>query len=81
MDCAEHDYHLGPVGDKAVKRLLCRAGSRDDVVMEPFLRGEEPPWWRDAATWEHDWRFAFIDDDVGPWPWDRRLERQRQFDA
>ena len=48
----------------------------DGLPLTPLLRGEEPPWWRDAATWEHDWRFAFIGDDVGPWPWDRRLERQ-----
>ena len=30
----------------------------DGVPLTPFLRGEEPPWWRDAAHWEYDWRDA-----------------------
>ena len=62
----------------------------DGLPLTPFLRGEEPPWWREAAHWEFDWRATFIsaptkanakadaDDDADnhTWPWDRRLERQ-----
>ena len=48
----------------------------DGLPLTPLLRGEDPPWWRDAATWEYDWRFAFITDEPAPWPWDQRLERQ-----
>jgi len=48
----------------------------DGVPLTPLLRGEDPPWWRDAASWEFDWRSSYIDDHVEPWPWDRRLERQ-----
>jgi arylsulfatase A-like enzyme len=48
----------------------------DGVPLTPLLRGEEPPWWRDAASWEYDWRFAFIGDQPAAWPWDQRLERQ-----
>jgi arylsulfatase A-like enzyme len=28
----------------------------DGRSLRPFLRGEEPAGWRDAATWEHDFR-------------------------
>jgi predicted HD phosphohydrolase len=48
----------------------------DGTPLTPFLRGEAPPWWRVAAHWEYDWRFAMIADGPSPWPWDRRLERQ-----
>jgi arylsulfatase A-like enzyme len=48
----------------------------DGLPLTPFLRGEDPPWWRDAAHWEFDWRFSFIANGPHPWPWDRRLERQ-----
>jgi arylsulfatase A-like enzyme len=48
----------------------------DGLPLTPFLRGEEPPWWRTAAHWEYDWRGLLIGDDPNPWPWDRRLERQ-----
>ena len=48
----------------------------DGLPLTPFLRGTEPPWWRDAAHWEFDWRDQFIDGSVHEWPWDRRLERQ-----
>jgi arylsulfatase A-like enzyme len=47
----------------------------DGLPLTPFLHGEEPPWWRDAAHWEFDWRDGFIDG-RHEWPWDRRLERQ-----
>lgn len=48
----------------------------DGLPLTPFLHGDEPMWWRDAATWEFDWRFALIPHGEHPWPWDRRLERQ-----
>ena len=48
----------------------------DGMPLTPFLRGEEPPWWRDAAHWEYDWRDLYIPQGAHPWPWDRRLERQ-----
>jgi arylsulfatase A-like enzyme len=48
----------------------------DGVPLTPLLDGDEPPWWRDAAHWEFDWRGFLLDDGDHPWPWDRRLERQ-----
>ena len=48
----------------------------DGLPLTPFLRGDDPPWWRDAAHWEYDWRYLFIDGSPHEWPWDRRLERQ-----
>jgi arylsulfatase A-like enzyme len=48
----------------------------DGLPLTPFLRGEEPPWWRDAAHWEYDWRFLLIGAGAEPGPWDRDLERQ-----
>jgi arylsulfatase A-like enzyme len=48
----------------------------DGLPLTPFLRGEAPPWWRDAAHWEFDWRFTMLPHGPHPWPWDRRLERQ-----
>jgi arylsulfatase A-like enzyme len=48
----------------------------DGVPLTPFLDGEDPPWWRDAAHWEFDWRVGNIPRGDHPWPWDRRLERQ-----
>ena len=47
----------------------------DGLPLTPFLEGREPPWWREAAHWEFDWRASFIADGADPWPWDRRLER------
>ena len=49
----------------------------DGLPLTPFLEGTEPQWWRDAAHWEYDWRFALIQlgADV-PWPWKRSLEKQ-----
>ena len=48
----------------------------DGLPLTPFLVGEDPPWWRDAATWEYDWRWEYILFGPHPWPWDRRLERK-----
>lgn len=48
----------------------------DGLPLTPFLRGETPPFWRDAAHWEFDWRGDFISKGPHDWPWDRRLERQ-----
>jgi len=46
----------------------------DGLPLTPFLRGESPPWWRNAAHWEWDWRFLTIGAESHDWPWDRRLE-------
>jgi arylsulfatase A-like enzyme len=48
----------------------------DGAPLTPFIKGEDPPWWREAAHWEFDWRFGLIPHGPHPWPWDRRLERQ-----
>ncbi len=48
----------------------------DGLPLTPFLRGESPPWWRDAAHWEFDWRFTMLPHGPHAWPWDRRLEQQ-----
>ncbi len=47
----------------------------DGLPLTPLLNGEDPPWWREAAHWEFDSRFAFLRWGPHPWPWDRRLER------
>jgi arylsulfatase A-like enzyme len=47
----------------------------DGLPLTPFLEGVEPEWWRDAAHWEYDWRFALIPFDRFEWPWKRRLEQ------
>jgi len=46
----------------------------DGMPLTPFLRGERPPWWRDAAHWEYDWRWEYIYRGPQAWPWDRRLD-------
>jgi arylsulfatase A-like enzyme len=48
----------------------------DGFPLTPFLRGERPDSWRDAAYYEWDWRDLFIPHGEHEWPWDRRLERQ-----
>ena len=48
----------------------------DGYPLTPFLRGERPAAWRDAAYYEWDWRDVFIPHGEHEWPWDRRLERQ-----
>ena len=47
----------------------------DGLPLTHFINGTEPPWWRDAAHWEYDWRFALIPADRYVWPWRRRLEQ------
>ena len=47
----------------------------DGFPLTPFVRGEVPARWRDAAFYEWDWRSEFIADGDHPWQWDRRLER------
>jgi len=47
----------------------------DGLPLTPFLRGEPPRWWRDAAHWEFDWRFVLVPNGPHAWPWDRRLEQ------
>jgi arylsulfatase A-like enzyme len=47
----------------------------DGLPLTPFLRGERPERWRDAAHWEFDWRSDVLPLGEWPWPWDRRLER------
>jgi arylsulfatase A-like enzyme len=47
----------------------------DGLPLTPFIVGEAPPWWRDAAHWEFDWRSEFIPFfGPGEWPWDRRSD-------
>lgn len=48
----------------------------DGLPLTPFLRGERPPHWRDAAHYEWDWREWYIAAGGHDWPWDRRLDRQ-----
>lgn len=49
----------------------------DGRPLQPFLRGETPGWWRDAAHYEWDWRYLFIGGDgQGGWPDNRFLEHQ-----
>jgi arylsulfatase A-like enzyme len=48
----------------------------DGLPLTPFLQGERPPWWRDAAHWEYDWRWEYVPFGPHEWPWDRRLERK-----
>ncbi len=48
----------------------------DGFPLTPFVHGERPSSWRDAAYYEWDWRDVFIARGKHEWPWDRRLERQ-----
>jgi len=47
----------------------------DGLPLTPFLKAEKPRWWRDAASWEFDWRGSLIPMGEFAWPWDRRLEK------
>jgi|GEM_PF-584612 len=44
----------------------------DGRSLRPFLAGEVPEEWRDAAYWEFDWRFFTPGRDGAKWPQDRR---------
>jgi arylsulfatase A-like enzyme len=46
----------------------------DGLSLMPFVQGNRPPVWRDAAHHEFDWRDGFLGGSIGEWPWDRRLE-------
>ncbi len=48
----------------------------DGLPLTKFLAGEEPPWWRESAHWEYDWRFALIPFGIDQWPWRRTLAKQ-----
>ena len=48
----------------------------DGYPLTPFLAGEVPDRWRQAAHWEYDWRSMLIGSVAHEWPWDRTLERQ-----
>lgn len=45
----------------------------DGRSLVPFLTGDEPAEWRDAAHWEFDWSPLVIPLGDFPWPHDRRL--------
>jgi arylsulfatase A-like enzyme len=78
--------HAGVVDDFTenvdIMPTLCEAmgidvpSQCDGLPLTPFLRGERPESWRDAAYYEWDWRDIFIPQGDHEWPWDRRLERQ-----
>ena len=48
----------------------------DGLPLTPFLCGEPVPKWREAASYEYDWRHYFIRMGSRNWPWDQRLEQQ-----
>lgn len=48
----------------------------DGLPLTPFVKGETPVSWREAAHWEFDWRANSISQGIPEWPWDRRLELQ-----
>ena len=84
---AEADAARGTVVDRFTENVdvfptLCDAMGIevpmqcDGVPLTPLVRGQDPPWWRDAAHWEYDWRDTMLGAGPHEWPWDRRLERQ-----
>jgi arylsulfatase A-like enzyme len=46
----------------------------DGLPLTPFLVGEAPPIWREAAHWEFDWRASLIARGRPASPWDSSLE-------
>lgn len=46
----------------------------DGLPLTPYLAGEEPPFWRDAAHWEYDWRSTLIPVYPHDTPWKRHLD-------
>jgi arylsulfatase A-like enzyme len=80
-----HPETFGQVVDRFTENIdlfptLCEAmgvdipAQCDGLPLTPLLAGEDPPWWRDAAHWEYDWRWEYIYFGPHTWPWDRRLE-------
>jgi arylsulfatase A-like enzyme len=49
----------------------------DGMPLTPFLHGEVPVRWRDAAHYEFDWRSELIPYVQHEWPWDRRFEEMQ----
>jgi arylsulfatase A-like enzyme len=47
----------------------------DGLPLTCHLAGEPAPWWRQAASWEFDWRNVRAASTRPGWPWDRALER------
>jgi arylsulfatase A-like enzyme len=47
----------------------------DGLPLTPFLEGRPPPWWREAAAWEFDWRCFSLPGGAFDWPWDRHMEQ------
>lgn len=47
----------------------------DGHSLTTFLSGDHPARWRDAASWEFDWRYALIPLVDNQWPWDTRLDQ------
>jgi arylsulfatase A-like enzyme len=46
----------------------------DGLPLTAYLAGEEPPFWRDAAHWEYDWRSTLIPVYPHDTPWKRHLD-------
>jgi arylsulfatase A-like enzyme len=46
----------------------------DGLPLTAFLAGQEPPFWRDAAHWEYDWRSTLIPVYPHDTPWKRHLD-------
>ena len=79
-------HHVGVIDEFTenvdIMPTLCEAmdidvpSQCDGFPLTPFLRGERPERWRDAAYYEWDTRDVLIRRGEYTWPWDRRLERQ-----
>lgn len=48
----------------------------DGLPLTAWVQGAVPPWWRDAAHWEYDWRWEYLTRGPYEWPWDRRLSHK-----
>ena len=46
----------------------------DGLSLSGFLSGRPPAIWREAASWEFDWRYALIPFVQNQFPWDGRLD-------
>ena len=47
----------------------------DGLPLTAYLAGEQPPFWRDAAHWEYDWRSSLIPVYPHDTPWKRHLDK------